>query len=105
MNPKLAPVGVIYLEANEALRVWFLANHASADVLWVGFSDAEVARFRGNETAWADGERRPPGYRKTATHWVTSAKEPETREPRPVTLVEDLVVGLTIKPLTPTGRR
>ena len=200
MNPKLTPVDVIYFESTEALRVWFLANHASADVLWVGFykkvtgrpsitwsqavdealcvgwidgilrsvdesrhvqrftprrkgstwsavnvakvaaltgegrmeaagiaafeartpektaiyayeqdavafSDAEVARFQANETAWADWERRPAGYRKTATHWVTSAKGPKTRERRLVTLIEDTGAGRTVKHLTPPAKR
>src|SRR5687768_8900412 len=40
---------------------------------------AEEETFRANAAAWADFEARPPGYRKMALFWVTSAKRPETR--------------------------
>ncbi len=42
----------------------------------------EEARFRKHKAAWADWEKRPPGYRKVVLHWVTSAKRPETRARR-----------------------
>ncbi|HEX6742117.1 MAG TPA: YdeI/OmpD-associated family protein [Sphingomicrobium sp.] len=48
---------------------------------------SETAQFRNNKAAWADWGRRPPGYRKTVLHWVTSAKKPETRAKRLATLV------------------
>jgi uncharacterized protein YdeI (YjbR/CyaY-like superfamily) len=48
----------------------------------------EEARFRKDKAAWADWERRPPGYRKVVLHWVTSAKRPETRAKRLATLIE-----------------
>ena len=38
--------------------------------------------FRKNEAAWADWERRPPSYRRSALGWVTGAKRPETRAKR-----------------------
>ena len=47
----------------------------------------EEAQFRANPAAWADWEKRPPGYRKVVLHWVTSAKRPETRARRLVTLI------------------
>jgi uncharacterized protein YdeI (YjbR/CyaY-like superfamily) len=56
----------------------------------------EVARFRANAPAWADWERRPPGYRKVALHWVTSAKKPETRARRLAVLIEDSAHGRKI---------
>lgn len=49
----------------------------------------EIARFKANTKAWADWDKRPPGYRKVALHWVTSAKKPETRARRLATLIED----------------
>ena len=42
----------------------------------------EEALFRKNKAAWADWEKRPAGYRKTALGWVTGAKRPETRAKR-----------------------
>jgi uncharacterized protein YdeI (YjbR/CyaY-like superfamily) len=49
---------------------------------------AEEGLFRKNKAAWADWEKRPPGYRKTVLHWVTSAKKPETRAKRLATLID-----------------
>jgi uncharacterized protein YdeI (YjbR/CyaY-like superfamily) len=56
----------------------------------------ETAQFKANEAAWADWEKRPPGYRKVALHWVTSAKKPETRARRLATLIEDSAAGRKI---------
>jgi len=56
----------------------------------------ELASFRNNPAAWTDWERRPPGYRKVALHWVTSAKKPETRARRLATLVDDSAAGRKI---------
>jgi uncharacterized protein YdeI (YjbR/CyaY-like superfamily) len=36
-------------------------------------------RFRRNAAAWKHFKAMPPGYRRTAVHWVTSAKREETR--------------------------
>ncbi|MFL6730621.1 MAG: YdeI/OmpD-associated family protein, partial [Sphingomicrobium sp.] len=54
---------------------------------------AEERAFRKNKAAWADWERRPPGYRKTVLHWVTSAKKPETRAKRLATLIDCCAAG------------
>jgi uncharacterized protein YdeI (YjbR/CyaY-like superfamily) len=45
-------------------------------------TSGEVALFRNNERAWADWEKRPPSYRRSALGWVTGAKRPETRAKR-----------------------
>ena len=54
---------------------------------------AETAQFRKNQAAWADWEKRPPGYRKVVLHWVTSAKRPETRARRLATLIASSAAG------------
>jgi uncharacterized protein YdeI (YjbR/CyaY-like superfamily) len=56
-------------------------------------------RMRSNPAAWEYWQGRPPGYRKTATYWVMSAKREETRERRLAQLIEDAANGLDIKPL------
>jgi uncharacterized protein YdeI (YjbR/CyaY-like superfamily) len=53
----------------------------------------EEADFRKDAVAWADWERRPPGYRKVVLHWVTSAKKPETRAKRLGILIESASRG------------
>jgi uncharacterized protein YdeI (YjbR/CyaY-like superfamily) len=62
-------------------------------------------RFRANPAAWEHWEGRPPGYRKTATFWVMSAKREETRERRLGQLIECSAEGRTVPPLTPAGKR
>lgn len=53
----------------------------------------DEAKFRKNKAAWADWEKRPPGYRKVVLHWVTSAKKPETRARRLAILIESSAKG------------
>jgi uncharacterized protein YdeI (YjbR/CyaY-like superfamily) len=57
------------------------------------------ARLRTDPAAWQYWQARPPGYRRTATHWVMSAKREETRERRLNQLIEDCASGQHIKPL------
>ena len=49
--------------------------------------------FRANRTAWKFWETQPPGYRRVATHWVTSAKREETRLRRLSQLIADSAAG------------
>lgn len=42
----------------------------------------EEKLFRANKAAWTDWEKRPPSYRRSALHWITSAKRAETRAKR-----------------------
>jgi uncharacterized protein YdeI (YjbR/CyaY-like superfamily) len=44
--------------------------------------------FKRNEAAWAAFMGQPPGYRRTAIHWVSSAKREETRVRRLERLME-----------------
>jgi uncharacterized protein YdeI (YjbR/CyaY-like superfamily) len=60
-------------------------------------------RFRANERAWSWFEAQAPSYRRTAIHWVTSAKRPETRERRLTQLIEDSEAGRRIGPLRRAG--
>ena len=50
-------------------------------------SAAEETSFRKAKRAWADWEKRPPSYRRSALGWVTSAKKPETRAKRLAELI------------------
>lgn len=53
----------------------------------------EIAQFKQDQSAWADWEKRPPGYRKVVLHWVTSAKRPETRARRLGILIASSAAG------------
>jgi uncharacterized protein YdeI (YjbR/CyaY-like superfamily) len=56
-------------------------------------------RLRADPAAADYFDRKPPWYRRTAAHWVLSAKREETRERRLSQLIEDSANGVDIKPL------
>jgi uncharacterized protein YdeI (YjbR/CyaY-like superfamily) len=66
---------------------------------------ADESRFKANKKAWAFFQAQPPWYRRTATHWVVSAKKEETQKRRLLTLISDSAKGRTIGPLTRPGRQ
>ena len=63
-------------------------------------SAGQRARLDADEAAAAFFDAQPPGYRRTAIHWVTSAKKPETRERRLATLIADSAAGRRLKHLS-----
>jgi uncharacterized protein YdeI (YjbR/CyaY-like superfamily) len=58
-------------------------------------------RLRANAAAWRYWQASAPSYRRTATHWVTSAKKEETRERRLAQLIEDSAAGRNAPPFIP----
>ena len=62
--------------------------------------DAEsVYRFSAAPEAWKWFQAQPPGYRRTATFWVASAKREATRRRRLEQLVECSAAGRAVPPL------
>lgn len=61
--------------------------------------------FKGNAAAWEFWLAQPPGYRKTASWWVISAKRDEIRWKRLGQLIHDSESGRRIALLTPASRR
>jgi uncharacterized protein YdeI (YjbR/CyaY-like superfamily) len=53
--------------------------------------------LRADPAAWDFWSRQPPSYRKVVSHWVTSAKRPETRAKRMRELVADCAAGQKIR--------
>lgn len=53
----------------------------------------DEGRFRSHASAWPFFEAQPPGYRRTATFWVVSAKREPTREKRLRVLIFGLGQG------------
>jgi uncharacterized protein YdeI (YjbR/CyaY-like superfamily) len=68
------------------------------------FDAAARTRFRADRVAWAFFRAQPPGYRRTVTGWVMSAKRPETRERRLAMLIADSAAGHRLNLMAP-GRR
>jgi uncharacterized protein YdeI (YjbR/CyaY-like superfamily) len=57
-------------------------------------------RLRANRRAWEFFQSQPPWYQRTASFWVVSAKQEETRLRRLQTLIECSEEGKTLPPLT-----
>jgi uncharacterized protein YdeI (YjbR/CyaY-like superfamily) len=57
------------------------------------FSPEQERAFRRQKAAWTFWEKQPPGYRRLATHWVTSAKREETRARRLTQLMARCAAG------------
>ena len=84
----MTPAGVRAFEENKHKSGLYAYERELAKL-----SPEDEAQLRKNKDAWADWQKRPPGYRKTVLHWVTSAKRPETRAKRLGILVECSAAG------------
>jgi uncharacterized protein YdeI (YjbR/CyaY-like superfamily) len=60
------------------------------------FDAAHEKQFRAKQNAWEFFQAQPPGYRRTATFWVISAKKEETRQTRLARLIADCGKGRRI---------
>jgi uncharacterized protein YdeI (YjbR/CyaY-like superfamily) len=93
---QMRPAGARAFEARDAAKTGVYAferEHAAT------LAPADERRFRADRTAWAFFAAQPPGYRRTAYHWVISAKRAETRATRLATLIADSAAGVRIKQL------
>lgn len=83
---RMQPAGLKAFQAREESnsRIYAYENRDTAVL-----DPALEERFRANEKAWSFFQAQPPGYRKTATYWVTSAKQEATRLRRLEQLIAD----------------
>lgn len=97
---RMTPAGLAAFEARDEQRsrVYSFEREQAATL-----APAEERRFRANKKAWAFFSALPPGYRRTAYHWVISAKRAETRARRLALLIADSAAGLRIAPLRRPG--
>ncbi len=93
----VAPAGAAAFEAYDGSPTGY-----SFEAEQVPLAPGYLARLQANEAAWAYWESRPPGYRRTATHWVMSAKQEATRERRLAALIADSEAGRAISLLRRT---
>jgi uncharacterized protein YdeI (YjbR/CyaY-like superfamily) len=66
-------------------------------------STEDERQFRSNSRAWEFFQAQPPGYRKTATFWVVSAKRDDTRQRRLGVLISASAKGRRIDLLAPSS--
>ncbi len=67
--------------------------------------EAALQVFRADEQAWSYFQKQAPSYRRTAAHWVLSAKKAETRHSRLATLIADCAAGRRLAHLSYTSKR
>ena len=90
------PSGIKAFEARQDTRSGIYAFEQQH----IEFNREQEEQFRANEAAWRFFLTKPPGYRRTATHWVISAKQQQTRNKRLAALIEYSENGRTIPQLT-----
>jgi uncharacterized protein YdeI (YjbR/CyaY-like superfamily) len=79
----MTPAGERAYEQNKHKTGLYAYENEQAEL-----TEAEERLFREDPTAWSDWENRPAGYRRSALHWITGAKKPETRAKRLRELIE-----------------
>jgi uncharacterized protein YdeI (YjbR/CyaY-like superfamily) len=89
---RMTPAGLAAFQARDAGRTGVY----SFEQRTVHLAPALLRRFRARARAWRCFEGRPPGYRRTAIHWVMSAKREDTRLRRLQVLIECSARGESI---------
>lgn len=97
---RMAPAGMAAYEA----RIVDMSGIYSYENRPADLPPEQLARLQANDAAWRYWQAQTPGYRRSATWWVISARQEVTRERRLATLIEDSAAGRMIKPFT-YGRR
>jgi len=94
---RMAPAGLAAFEGRDPKRADLYSSEQPRDIAL----DAGLeSTFRANERAWAYWQSQPPGYRRTATWWVISAKRDATRASRLATLIADCEAGRRVDAVT-----
>ena len=93
---RMAPAGLRAFEARKADRTGVYSFERTAPAV---LSPAHEKQLRANRAAAAYFDAQPPWYRRTATHWVTSAKREATRDRRLAELVRCCAAGRSIPTL------
>lgn len=88
--------------AREAARTGVYSHERDAPPR---LSPADETRFRGHAAAAEFFDAQPPWYRRTALHWVISAKREETRQRRLDQLIVDSAAGRWIGPAAAGGKQ
>ena len=97
---RMHPAGISAFEERDQRRDATYSYERPPEDLPAGY----LARFEADATAWAYWQAETPSYRRTASHWVLSAKRPETRERRFTTLVADSAAGRRVRPFLAARR-
>ncbi|MBC8021643.1 MAG: YdeI/OmpD-associated family protein [Burkholderiales bacterium] len=88
----MRPAGLAAFKLRDPARAGIYSSEARE----AAFEPALEKTFRAHRAAWKFFNAQPPGYRRVATHWVTSAKREETRAKRLKQLIDDSASGLRL---------
>jgi uncharacterized protein YdeI (YjbR/CyaY-like superfamily) len=99
---RMRPAGIAAFERRSEKRSAIYSYEQRKEA---AFDPDQEREFRANEAAWRFFQSQPPGYRRTATYWVVTAKREDTRRRRLATLIEDSANGRRLKQLAPAPRR
>lgn len=87
---RMHPAGLAaFAKRTEAKSGIYAYEHAGT----LRFTAAEERRFRRDKAAWRYYNETPPGYRRTITYWVVSAKREATRAQRLDKLIAACAAG------------
>jgi uncharacterized protein YdeI (YjbR/CyaY-like superfamily) len=88
----MMPAGLRAFEARDEARSGIYSFEQDQHAL----APAYKQRFQEHGAAWGFFKAQPPGYRRTASFWVMSARREETRLKRLATLIDDSEHGRRI---------
>lgn len=86
---RMQPAGIAAFEARQEAKSEVYAFEQET----VALLPQIEAHFRKSKSAWRYFEALAPSYRKTAIHWVMSAKQEATRQKRLAELIADSAAG------------
>ena len=93
----MRPAGLRAFESRRPDRV---ATYSYEQPEGAELDEDQLARLRAEPVAWEWFSRQASSYRRSAAHWVISAKRAETRERRLAQLIADSAAGRPVPPLT-----
>ena len=97
-DKRMRPAGLKAFEARDPVKSGIYSFERETAALPPAYEKS----FRANRTAWTFWEAQPPGYKRLAAHYVTSAKQEDTRKRRLDILIRDSAQGLRLAPLRST---
>jgi uncharacterized protein YdeI (YjbR/CyaY-like superfamily) len=90
------PAGLAAFELRKPDKTAIYSYEQPADAQ---LDDDQLARLRQNAAAWAWFSAQSASYRRSAVHWVTTAKRADTRERRLAQLIADSAESRRVPPL------
>jgi uncharacterized protein YdeI (YjbR/CyaY-like superfamily) len=92
---RMHPAGLKAFEARDEKRTGIYSFENKPKTLPAAYEK----KLKANKKAWKFFDAQAPWYKRTASHWVMSAKQEATREKRLGELIADSANGLRVKPL------